>query len=556
MQVHPAIRGLALVSAAAAALTGCHDGRDTQLARDRANTLVIATSADADNLIPPLVMTTQGKQVVDQIYDNLAAPTDPVATFGDAGFRPQLARSWKWAPDSLSIAFELDPHARWQDGAAVRASDVRFSYAVYTDTIVGSPHASDFAGIDSVTVRDSLTAVVWWKHRSPEQFFQIAYNLAIMPEHLLGGVPRSALSSSAFAQHPIGSGRYRFASWEHGAELRLTADTSNFRGRPHFDRVTWVVRPDPTAATASVLSGEADFIETMRSEGVARAHRTPSVRTVEYGTLDYGFVVFNERRDRRDRRGGPSAPLFADRGLRIALTRGINREAVVRSALDSLARVALGPFTRSQASADTTLHQISFDSAGAARALDSLGWHLARTGVRVRRGQPLEFSLLVPSSSKTRMRLAVLLQSQLARVGAKVIVDPAEPAVFVDRLQKGDFDAAIHAWHSDPSPSTLRQLWGSPQGGNMGANYGGYSSRVVDALVDSGAVEFQPRRRAELFRRAYQALVDDAPAIWLYEPRNITAVQQRITPVGMRADAWWANIADWQIARKSALALR
>lgn len=553
MRIHPILRGPALVSVVAATLVGCHDGHDTQLGRDRANTLVIATAAEADNLIPPLVTTTQGKQVVDQIYDNLAAPVDPVRTFGDAGFRPELARSWKWAPDSLSIAFELDPHARWHDGAPVRASDVRFSYSVYTDTIVSSPHASDFVGIDSVTVRDSLTAVVWWKHRSPEQFFQIAYNLAIMPEHLLGRVPRAALSSSAFAQHPVGSGRYRFGLWKHGAELRLTADTTNFRGRPHFDRVTWIMRPDPTAAAASVLSGEADFIETMRSEGVAQAHRTPSVRTVEYGTLDYGFVVFNQRRDRR---AGHSVRLFADRGLRIALTRGIDRDAVVRSALDSLARVALGPFTRSQASTDTTLHHISFDSAGAARALDSLGWRTNKAGVRMRHGQPLAFSLLVPSSSKTRMRLAVLLQSQLARVGAKVIVDPAEPAVFVDRLQKGDFDAAIHAWHSDPSPATLRQLWGSPQGGNIGANYGGYSNPVVDALVDSGAVEFQPQRRADLFRRAYQILVDDAPAIWLYEPRNITAVQQRITPVGMRADAWWANIADWQIAEKSALALQ
>src|SRR5665213_48850 len=183
-------------AAASAAVAGCHSNADNQLAQDRAATLVIATPADADNLIPPLVTTVQGKQAIDQIYDYLAAPVDPVRTFGDAGFRPELARTWKWSLDSLSIAFELNPLARWHDGAPVRASDVRFSYALFTDTVVNSPHASDFQGIDSVTVRDSLTAVVWWHHRTPEQFFQIAYNLAIMPEHLLGKLPRASLSSS------------------------------------------------------------------------------------------------------------------------------------------------------------------------------------------------------------------------------------------------------------------------------------------------------------------------------------------------------------------------
>ena len=530
-------------AAAGAAVAGCHSNGDNQLAQGRAATLVIATPADADNLIPPLVTTVQGKQAIDQIYDYLAAPIDPVRTFGDAGFRPELARTWKWSPDSLSIAFELNPLARWHDGAPVRASDVRFSYALFTDPAVNSPHASDFQGIDSVTVRDSLTAVVWWHHRTPEQFFQVAYNLAIMPEHLLGKLPRASLSSSTFAQHPIGSGRYRFASWTHGAELQLSADTANFRGRPHFDRLTWLIRPDPTAAVASVFSGEADFIENLPSAAVAQARHIPSVGTVEHGTLDYGFLVFNERRLHAGHR---SASLFADRALRIALSEAVDRQAVVRSAFDTLARVGLGPFTRSQASADMGIREIPFDSADASRKLDGLGWRMDKaSGVRRRAGRQLAFSLLVPSSSKIRTGLAVLLQAQFARVGAKVTVDAAEPAVFVDRLQKGDFDAAIHAWHSDPSPAALRELWGTQVPGT-GANYASYSNPSVDALVDSAAAEFHPERRTAMFNRAYQTIVDDAPAVWLYEPRNVAGIQRRVTPIGMRADAWWADIADWQ----------
>ncbi|HEY8312472.1 MAG TPA: ABC transporter substrate-binding protein, partial [Gemmatimonadaceae bacterium] len=198
----------------------------------------------------------------------------------------------------------------------------------------------------------------------------------------------------------------------------------------------------------------------------------------------------------------------------------------------------------------TTLHEIPFDSADASRKLDALGWRMDKaSGVRRRAGQQLAFSLLVPSSSKIRTGLAVLLQAQFARVGAKVSIDAAEPAVFVDRLQKGDFDAAIHAWHSDPSPAALRELWGTQVPGT-GANYASYSNPSVDALVDSAAAEFHPERRTALFNRAYQTIVDDAPAVWLYEPRNVAGIQRRVTPVGMRADAWWADIADWKPAAK------
>ena len=96
----------------------------------------------------------------------------------------------------------IEDIGRWyagHDGRPVRASDVRFSHALYVDAAVGSPHARVFDGIDSVTVRDSLTAVVWWHRRNPEQFFQVAYNLAVMPEHVYGALPRASLREAAVA---------------------------------------------------------------------------------------------------------------------------------------------------------------------------------------------------------------------------------------------------------------------------------------------------------------------------------------------------------------------
>lgn len=543
----PRLRALSLPLATALAIGGCGrgDGADRVDAEMRAATagVVISTAADADALVPPLVATTAGKQVVDLLFDHLAAPAAvPVVTVGDAGFRPELASSWRWASDSLSIAFEVDPEARWHDGRPVTAPDVRFSFELFTDPTVGSPHSRNFQGIDSVTVRDERTAVVWWGRRHPEQFFQVVYNLAILPRHLLDTVPRSRILASAFASHPVGSGRYRFGSWDRNRQLVLVADSANYRGRPRFDRVIWTVASDPNTATMAVLAGQADVLEVLRGDAVARVAGLPTLRTVEYGSMDYGYLVFNQR---------PTAPrpaLFADHALRVALSAAVDRAAVVRNALDSLGRVSLGPVTRAEATADTTLRQIAFDTVAAARALDALGWRWdAARGVRMRDGRPLAFSILVPAASGTRAKLAVLLQAQFARIGARADVESVESVAFASRLLKGDFDTAINLWRNDPSPGTLRQAWGSPRGDDVGANFGRYASAAFDLTVDSALVTFDPAVRTSLFRRAYQIILDDAPAIWLYEPRNLAAVRSRLVPVGVRPDAWLAGLGDWRV---------
>jgi peptide/nickel transport system substrate-binding protein len=548
----------ALAALPALALVACggSDAERSAPAGATGGTVIIAAPAEADLLLPPLVATIAGKQVVDLVFDHLAEIGDSLNTVGDAGFQPRLAQRWEWAPDSLSVAFHVDPRARWHDGRPVRAADVRFSFDLIRDPKVGSPHVATIAGIDSITVRDSLTAVAWFPRRGPESFFTVAYNLAILPEHLLKDTPRGELRSSAFARQPVGSGRFRFSRWESGQRVELVADTANYRGRPKLDRVVWVTAPDPAAAAARVLSGEADFIEVLRGDAARRAATMPNVRPTAYGSLDYGYLLFNFRAPT----GSAPHPLFAERAVRAAISHAVDRAAVVKSALDTLGLVSIGPVTRAQSTADTTVRQLGFDRARAAALLDSLGWRLpagaaGEKAVRVRGGRELAFSVIVPSVSSTRMQMAVLLQAQLAEVGVKMTIDALEPGAYIERLTSGKFDAALQTWRTDPSPSTVRQAWGSagfPEKG--GANYGRYAGRAFDAYVDSAAAEMDVARSRALYRNAYQAIVDDAPAVWLYEPRNLAAAHARLRLTGVRPDAWWAGLAEWSIPANARIA--
>lgn len=544
---------LVLTVAAVVACSGGESGSSAAPAAATGGTVVISVGGDPDLLFPPLTATVPGKIINDLVYDHLADIGDSLITVGDRGFTPVLARRWEWSSDSMTIAFHLDPRARWHDGVPLRATDVRFTHQLYSDSSTGSPFAAVVASIDSVSVLDSLTAVFWFKSRSPLQFFDAVYQMAILPEHSLRGIRRDALRTAPLARAPVGTGRFRFVRWRAGSSVELAADTGNYRGRPPLDRVIMTVAPDPNTAFTRVLGGEADLIEQVPPGSLAQVVANSSLRGVPLRGLDYNFVQFNLRDPKVSSR---PHPLFGDRALRRALTAAVDRGKIVQNAYDSLASAAVGPTVRAFPTTDTTLRQIPYTPGDARRILDSLGWRDSNgDGVRERNGRPLRFTLSVPGASKGRMSMAVLIQEQLRQVGARLDIEQLEFAAFIDRETRRDFDAVFGGWQVEASPGGIRQTWGG-QGSRSraGSNYGSYENPVFDAYIDSALAGTSLAARRAHFTIAYQTIIDDAPAIWMAEPRKIMALHRRIDARRWRPDAWWANIDEWSIPADSRIA--
>ena len=540
------VRRLLLLSIlAVSACRGGDSKPDSDSAASTGGTMVISVSADADVLLPVYADNAMTRSIVDQLYGHLADIGNDLNTVGDKGFIPHLAERWEWAPDSLSIAFHINPRARWHDGKPVTARDVAFSYSLYTDPKVGSSTAGLLSSVDSVTVRDSLTAVAWYGRRTPKQFFDFVFQLVIHPEHLLASADRAALRSHPLSSSPVGTGRFRFVRWTRGSAVEVIADTTNFRGRAKLDRVIWTVAPDMATGVTRLLSGEADFFEYLRPDNIADVLKNPSLKLVPYPSLQYGFMTFNLRDPRNLRR---PHPIFGDRAMRRALTMAIDRPKLVENVFGKLALPALGPSPRAHG-LDSTLKQIPFDVEGSKRVLDSLGWKDANgDGIREKGGRVLEFSILVPSSSKPRAQYAVLLQEAFRQVGAKANVELLEYTTVGARLDKRDFETTLGVWGTDPSPGSIRQTWGTAGSrARDGSNMGSYENATFDALVDSALMQGDPAKERAYFMRAYQTIIDDAPAVWLYEPQVTAGAHKRIMPATMRADAWWSHLADWTI---------
>ena len=531
-----------LMLTATVACTSTDSGSGTS---DFGGTLLIALPVEPSTVLPPFLGGLHEKEISEQLFDVLADIGNDLNTIGDAGWTPRLAESWQWSADSMSIAFKIHPRAHWHDGRSVTSRDVQFSVSLNKDPATASRIARALSEVDSVSTPDSLTAVVWYSKRSPEQFYKVAYNMAILPEHLLRDADRAKLREHPFAQTPVGSGPFRFVRWTPGSLFEVHADTTYHLGRPYLNRVIWMLHPNPNTALEAVMAGEADVFENMTTDGMARVAGHEVVRAVPYSNLNYGFLGFNLRDPKN---GDRPHPLFSDREVRRAISMAINRPVLVGNVYDSLAHVGAGPFSRAYPTADTSLRTVAFDSVGADRLLDSLGWKDGNgDGVREKGGRPLRFGIVFPSTSPQRRQLSELIQAQLKSHGIQVDVEAAEMAVFQGRLFTGQFDAMLHSWGLDPAPSNVRDHWHTFPAKSRGLNLQLYSNPAVDAALDSAIAEWDPARSRELYRRAYQAITDDLPALWLVENRPYMAIHSRIQPNLSARDVWWRNLRLWSI---------
>ena len=523
-------------------ITACSEHSGNATAEAVGGTLVISTTDDPGTLLPPLIHTMQGKQISEQIYDYLADVGPEMNTRGEKGFRAQLTDGWRWSSDSLSLAFHLNPRARWHDGKAVTAHDVKFTFALNKNPALGGMFLTELTNIDSVTASDSLTAVFWFHQRLPTQFLDAAAQLLILPAHQLEGIDVTRLRESP--PPPNGTGRFRFRRWVKGSSVEIIADSSNYRGRAKLDRVIWSISPEFTTAVTRLFSGDADLFDALTAENLPELARHPNLRAILLPGTDYAFLQFNLRDPAES---AQPHPLFRDRALRRAVAMSIDRNALVRSVLDTLGLVALGPTVRAFPTTDPSVSQIAFDSARGRAILDSLGWsNRDARGIRTKNGRELAFNLLVPTSSKNRRRLAVLLQEQLRVMGIRVNIEQMEISAFMARQQARSFDAVLASWHLGASPDGTRLAWTSAGSGKEGVNYGSYENPAFDAQLDSALLS-DPEHATERFTLAYGTINQDAPAVWLYEPRTAIGLHRRIKTGWMRPDAWWADLADWHI---------
>jgi ABC-type transport system substrate-binding protein len=177
---------------------------------------------------------------------------------------PELAESYEFSADGLSVTIHLRHNVTWHDGAPFTAKDVVFTFEAILDPDTGATSYGDFSEfVNSVHMLDNFTVVLNLKKPAPHLISMLsAGGLSILPYHVLGNVPHSELrthETNTVAPAP-GTGPYKFVKWVKGQYMELEAFDNYWRGRPFVDKIILQVIPDPVTALQALKNHEIDAI--------------------------------------------------------------------------------------------------------------------------------------------------------------------------------------------------------------------------------------------------------------------------------------------------------
>jgi peptide/nickel transport system substrate-binding protein len=452
----------------------------------------------------------------------------------------RLASRWDVSPDGRSYVFALRPNARWSDGTPVSADDVVFTVRTVQDpqfpgALLNQSWKDIIAtAIDAGHVRFALPG-----HNAG--FLANLELLDIVPSHLLAGKTIGELASASPNLNPVGTGPFRMVA-NLGDRIQLERNPYAWR-RPWLESMMIRSFPSQAGALDALDRGQIDGLANLTPSGAAQERGNKQVRVLTTSTYQYAELLFNLKIDE---------PYFQDVRVRQAVARAIDRSAIIRDVLGGQAIPDDSPIPRSITWAyDSAAQQPAYDPAGAAKLLDDAGWTLVN-GIRTKGTTTLSFGLTVSSDVPPYERVAEKVASQLAQVGIVAEVRPVTTASLIhDYLNPRTFDMTLTAFDNGPDPDVY-SFWHSSQSHPGGFNFAGMKKNVfIDGDLEEGRNTLDLTARAKSYATFQEDFAKEIPAVFLYSPRYVMAVNRRIH--GVRVDSAiepeerYAYVSEWYI---------
>jgi len=441
-----------------------------------------------------------------------------------------LAESWEVSSDGLVWTFHLRDGVKWHDGAPFTADDVKFSFDTWMNPNIPYYLSGNVAGLSGVEVVDRLTVKVHAKQPLASFPALLAYNMNILPKHLLEGYSDEELANpTEFLRNPIGTGPFKFDRKQAGSYVRVVANEEYWGGRPYLDAVVFKVIPDIDTQLAQLQAGDLDFV-VIEPYQMAPLQGVKGLRVDEAPQVNHFYIDLNHYN-----------PIFQDKSVRQALTYALDRQAIIDNILMGTAKLATGPISPLLKWAyEPNVKQYPCDPAKAKQLLDAAGWLPGSDGVRQKDGHRLSFTIEV-DPHPVRQQIALVAQQAWQAVGCEVFLELYEYSVIVSHSRTANpvFDANPN-WLVTPADPDISTYYLTDSGGNTSK----WSNPEVDELLMRGKATLDQGERTKIYSEIQEIIAEEAPIIYLYYPQEIRVFNDKVqgfAPVGYRDAMVWAQ---------------
>ncbi|MDQ6825866.1 MAG: peptide ABC transporter substrate-binding protein [Candidatus Eremiobacteraeota bacterium] len=443
--------------------------------------------------------------------------------------------------DGRTYIYHLHRAVKWHDNADFTSRDVKFTWQTVVNPNNNVLHREGYDRVNSIDTPDKYTLVVHLKDRYPPfvtKFFTSLQEGAkgILPEHLLGKL--HDINQAAFNAQPVGTGPFKFATWERARRVVLVRNDRYFKGRPKLAKVILNVVPDDNTILNQVKEHSLDLVVSPPASLYDQYRSIPDVVTSLVPWNAENIFIINHKR-----------PGLRHLEVRKAITMAIDYDALITKVTHGVGAVA-HDIVPAVAIGYTNNKPYLYDPAAANKLLDETGWKVSRDGVRSKGGERLDFGMHISNGSANGRLIAVQMQQYFRAVGIALSIKTYPYNVIFSHdgpIYTFRYDFANYSYTLPYDPDNLFYI-GCDQIFPKGENIYHYCDAQVDAAEKAGLGTDDLATRARIYHKAEARIHETVPYIPLYVVRRVTVHSPDLK--GFSASPtiapWW-NAWQWDI---------
>ncbi len=487
----------------------------------------------------------------------------------------ELAESYELSKDKKTYTVKLKPNLKWPDGQPITGQDVSYTFETIQNPEVGSPLFAAMQGV-KIETPDELTISFTLKESfSP---FLGVLTTGILPSHLWSEIPPASIKLAKLNSQPVGAGVWKFSKLikDEGGNIQTLTLAPNdlyYGQHPYLKIITFKFYNNYTEAINGLrgqnINGIAFVPQKLKDKVGGK-----NINLYEFTLPQYSAMFFNQNQSTE----------LKDKDLRLALNLAIDKERIIREALDGAGVTIDSPILPGMLGYDATIKDAEFNPELANKTLDKK-WTRIQPEEYFSIKQTVElknYQTEIEEVKKNASSTPEMVSSTLEKItnDAKRTVRQTMDAgqSFYRKDSKGNILALTITtadtpeylktaqtiatfWRAlgiqtniqslsgyqlnkdivrdrnyqiflygeivgaDPDPYSF---WHSSQGDYPGMNLAMFSDRNADKVLEEARTTFSSADRVKLYKKFQEIVTAEIPAIFLYTPKHLMAISQDI----------------------------
>lgn len=429
---------------------------------------------------------------------------------------PDLAESWRIEDGGNVYIFKLKNNLKWHDDKPLTVNDVLYTINLIQNPDTKTNQINVWKGVIVQTVSENE---IKFTLNSPYSNFLNVASQPILPKHLLEEIEPKNIKVAEFNKNPIGSGPYRFVRFDQSAndtEVLFESFDDFAIQKPYIRQIKLHTYDSFDSLYNGLIRKQIDGITEIPFDKVDKINQISNLATFKMYLPRYQMLAFNLKNE-----------TLADKNVRLAISKTINRDKIIQNVISGQGLSVFSPILPGQPGYDSKYRAQTIDAAGANDLLETAGWLKQADGKRLKGDKQLTTKLVIIDDEES-IKTGELIRDQLKDIGINVeIVKTDLSNLQSNYIRPRNFDMILVGQGIGLS-ADLYSLWHSSQAIDPGLNITGLSDPKVDKLLEQSRRTSDEVQKSVKLRQAQEALLEQAPAVFLYNPIYTFALSKNV----------------------------